>query len=192
MIRSEKRSFIMREIQIIFLSLLLSACTSMVNVDYDHNTNFRSLKTYHLVSKPIRISNDTRVNSPFMQQRVLSELDAALSAKGFISLESKADFIVKYYLDIKPETETVDSGVSVGFGSFSRHSAVGFDLMVPIGETSRIDKLVLTIDIVANKSDELLWRGSLGYSLYQGSTPETYNKLINELVVEILKTFPPN
>ena len=181
----------MRVIQIICFSLLLSACASMVNVDYDHNTNFRSLKTYYLVSKPIRISNDTRVNSPFMQQRVLSELDAALSNKGFTSLETRADFNVKYYLDIKPETETVDSGVSLGFGSYNRHSAVGFDFIMPIGETSRIDKLVLTIDIVGNKSNELLWRGSLGYSLYEGSTPETYNKLIHELVVEIIKNFPP-
>lgn len=181
----------MRIIFLIFILLMLSSCSSMVNVDYDRNANFRSLKTYHLVPKAIRISKDTRVNSPFMQQRVLNELDAALSNKGFTSLETNADFNVKHYLDIKPELETLDSGVTLGFGSFNQHSAIGFDYIVPIGETNRIDKLVLTIDIIENKSNELLWRGSLGYSLYEGSTPETYNKLINELVSEILKNFPP-
>jgi len=181
----------MRIINIVFISLMLSACASMVNVDYDKNINFTSLKTYSVEEKPVRVSGDTRINSPFMQQRVVNEIKTTLTKRGFENLKQNAELQVKYYLDIKQEIETQDSAVSIGFGTSSYHSAVGFGFTVPIGETSSIDILVLTIDVVSAKTNKLIWRGSLGYSLYAGATPETYDSLVNELVVEILKNFPP-
>lgn len=182
----------MRIINIIFISLMLSACTSMVNVDYDRSTDFSLYKTYNIDSKPVRISTDTRINSSFMQQRVINELNATLAKNGFQYLNKNADFNVKYFLDIKREIDTQDSGVvSIGLGSSSRHSAVGLGFNIPVGETTSIDLMVLTIDVVSSKTNELLWRGSLGYSLYEGASPETYTKLVNDLVEEILKKFPP-
>lgn len=182
----------MRIINIIVLALSLSACTSMVNVDYDHSTDFDSYKTYNINVKPIRVSDDTRINSPFMQQRVVTELNNALKNKGFKRLTTNQSFDVQYYLDIKQDFETQDSGaVSVGFGSYSYHSSVGFGFTVPVGETYSIDLLVLTIDLVSSKTKELIWRGSLGYHLYEGATPEAYTKLIKNLVTEILKEYPP-
>ncbi len=182
----------MRIISIIFISLMLSACTSMVNVDYDRTTDFSSYKTFSVDVKPVRISTDTRVNSSFMQQRVVNELNATLTKNGFQNINQNADFSVKYFLDIRRETGSQDSGVvSIGFGSSSRHSAIGLGFNIPIGETTSIDYLVLTIDVVSTTNNQLLWRGSLGYSLYEGASPETYTKLVNELVEEILQNFPP-
>ena len=182
----------MRIINIIFISLVLSACTSMVNVDYDRSTDFSSYKTYSIDKKPVRISTDTRINTSFMQQRVVNELNATLTKNGFQNLNKNADFSVKYFLDIKREIGTLDSSVvSIGIGSSSRHSAIGFGFNVPVGETTSIDLLVLTIDVVSTKTNKLLWRGTLGYSLYEGADPDTYTKLVKELVEEILKNFPP-
>ena len=177
---------------IVFTSIMLSACTSMVNVDYDRGTDFSSYKTYSIESKPVRISTDTRINSSFMQQRVINELHTALTNNGFQNINKNTDFNVKYFLDIKREIGTQDSGVvSIGFGSSGHHSAVGVGFNIPIGETTTIDMLIMTIDIVSTKTNKLLWRGSLGYSLYEGAGPETYSKMVNELVEEILKNFPP-
>ena len=181
----------MRILNIIFMVFILSACTSMVNVDYDKATDFTSLKTYHIDKAPVRVSGDTRINSPFMQQRVENELNTALSKMGYEYLKSNAELEIKYYLDIKQEFETQDSGVSIGLGSYGHHSAIGFGFNIPIGEATSIDNLVLTIDVFSTKTNKLIWRGSLGYSLYEGATPETYDRLVNELVIEILKNFPP-
>ena len=182
----------MRTINIIVISFMLSACSSMVNVDYDRNTDFSSYKTYSIDAKPVRISADTRINSSFMQQRVVNELNATLSKKGFENVNKNADLKIKYFLDTKREVATQDSGVvSIGLGSSSHHSAVGFGFNIPIGETTTIDSLVMTVDIISTKTNELLWRGTLGYSLYEGAGPETYTKLVNELVDEILEKFPP-
>jgi len=181
----------MRFLNVLFVFLFLSACTSMVNVDYDKNTNFSSLKTYRINTTPVRVSADTRINSPFMQQRVEKEINRALSGKGFTALKNNIDLEIKYYLDIKQEIETRDSAVSIGLGSYGSHSAIGFGFNVPIGEANSIDNLVLTIDVISTKTKELIWRGSLGYSLYEGATPEVYDNLVKELVIEILEKFPP-
>lgn len=181
----------MRFIKIIFFSFMLSACASAVNIDYNKDINFTSFKTYNIEKNPVRVSVDTRIDSPFMQQRVVKELDAILTKKGFKFSKDNAELRVKYYLDIKRDFETESSGVSIGFGSFGYHSAVSFGLTIPVGETYSVDKLVLTIDMLSTKTGELVWRGSLANLLYEGATPESYNELVNELVTDLLKDFPP-
>ena len=181
----------MRIYHLLFLSLMLTACASPVNIDYDKNINFSSFTTYSLDKKPVRTSSDTRINSPFMQQRVANELMLKFADKGYEKLTHKAELKVKYYLDIKQEFETQDSGVAIGFGSVSHHSAMGIGFNLPIGEAISIDLLVLTIDIISTKTNKLLWRGSLSSPLYEGANPETYNDLVRRLVVEILNNFPP-
>lgn len=181
----------MRIHHILFLSLILTACASPVNIDYDRNVNFSSFTSYSLDKKPVRISTDTRINSPFMRQRVANELMLKFADKGYENLAHKAELKIKYYLDIKQEFETQDSGVAIGFGSAGHHSAMGIGFNIPIGEAISIDLLVLTIDIISAKTNKLLWRGSLNSPLYEGATPETYNDLVKRLVLEILENFPP-
>lgn len=181
----------MRFINLIIIALLLSACGSMANIDYDKSADFKLLKTYKINPEPVRISADTRINSPFMQQRVVNELEIELSKKGFVRINENAELEIKYYLDSRAGLVTQDSGLSIGVGSFSRHSAVGFGFNVPSGETSSIDKLILTIDIYSTKTEKLIWRGSLSDLLARGATPEVYTRLVKDLVIEILKEFPP-
>ncbi len=181
----------MRVLSILFFFLMLSACASPVNIDYDRSINFASYTTYSLQKKPVRVSADTRVNSSFMQQRVINEVHHAFTKRGFKRVAKNAELTIKYYLDIKQEIEVQDSAVSIGFGTAGHHSAIGFGFHVPVGEATTIDNLVLTLDVVTTKNNALIWRGSLGYSLYSGATPETYNRLIKDLVTEILENFPP-
>jgi hypothetical protein len=163
----------------------------MASIDYDKNIDFKSFDTYSLQLKPVRVADDTRINSPFMLRRIVSAIDTSLEKKGFSTKAKKASLKVKYYLDIKSDLETEATGVSMGFGSFSHHSAVSFGFTVPVGETYSIDKLVLTIDMFSIKTEKLIWRGSLAYRLFSGATPDSYTQMVDELVVEILKDFPP-
>jgi len=61
----------------------------------------------------------------------------------------------------------------------------------PVGEAYSIDNMVLTIDVVSTKTGKLIWRGTLGYRLDAGATPERYTRMANDLVAEILRAFPP-
>ena len=174
------------------LSLLfLSACATSVNVDYTPGTSFAGLKTFQVQAKPEGIPDDPRVNSPFMKQRITKAVGDQLRIKGMSFVKTSPDVIVKYHLGIKQELESDDSGVSVGIGTSSRHSAIGFVYGFPGTEVSTVENLNITVDIVNAKNNQLLWRGSLARQLYSGSTPESNTALINGMVQEILNQFPP-
>lgn len=183
----------MRLLKLLLLSLsfILSACSSIVNVDYASGTDFTHYKTFTIQDKPVRVAKDTRLNSPFMQQRVVQGLEDALTAKGFNKGTASADLQVKYFLDIKQEWEARDSGVSVGVGTATGNSGFAFLYSQPTNDSGSYDKLMLTIDLVSTATNKLVWRGSLAYRLSNGNNPETYTELVNEMVVEILKNFPP-
>lgn len=181
----------MRLISILSAFLFITACTSMANIDYDRNVNFKSFTTFNIQTKPVSIDDDTRVNTSFMQERIINAISNELIKKGFKREEDKADLKVKYHIDVVREFETEEPAVSIGFGTSSHHSAIGMGFVFPVGETYSIDKLVLTIDLFSAKTNKLIWRGTLGYGLDPGSTPERYTRLANELIAEILKNFPP-
>lgn len=181
----------MRLINLSFLLLLLSACSSMANIDYDRSFDFKSFDSYNIQVKPVRVTEDTRINTPFMQQRIVRAIETSLGKKGFDKTNKKTNLKVKYYLDLKKDFETEESSMSIGFGSSGYHSAIGFGFTVPVGETYSIDKLVLTIDIISTKTKKLVWRGSLAYGLIGGATPDRNTQMVNELVAEIFKDFPP-
>ena len=181
----------MRLISLLFVYLFLSACSSMANVDYDKKVNFKSFSTYRIQTKPVRVDDDTRVTTPFMQERIVNAIDVELTNKGLNKINNNANLKVMYYIDVKKDIETEDSSVSIGFGTSGYHSSIGMGFIFPVGEAYSIDKLFLTIDIISTKTNKLVWRGSLGYRLDGGATPETYTRMANELVAEILKEYPP-
>ena len=171
--------------------IFLSACATSVNVDYAPGTSFSGLKTFQVQAQPEAIPNDPRVNSPFMKQRITKAVGDQLTIKGMSFVKTSPDVIVKYHLGVRQELESDDSGVSIGFGTSSRHSAIGFAFGFPATEVDTIENLAITLDVVNAESKQVLWRGSLARQLYAGSTPESNTALINGMVQEILSQFPP-
>ncbi|MGD8547774.1 MAG: DUF4136 domain-containing protein [Thiohalophilus sp.] len=180
-----------RHLVLLIVSLLLVSCASTVNVDYDQAYNFAAVKTFALQSKPVKISDDPRLTSPMMQQRVVSAIQAGLSAKGLRSDDKAPDVRITYRIDVKQEIESDRSGVSVGIGTYSRHVGVGVGYGFPASDVESYDTMVLTIDMVVPQSGKLIWRGSDSRRLYAGSTPESNTKLVNDLVKNILEKYPP-
>jgi hypothetical protein len=170
--------------------LLLAACATGVNVDYRSEADFKKIKSFSIEKKPANTTTDTRIDTPFMQERTVEALRSALTNKGFYYQKDKPDVIVRYHLVIKQEFETDDSGVYLGFGTATHHSIIGMSYAFPERQVASVDDLVLTIDIV-DPGNILLWRGSLARRLFSGSTPEKNNQLIQGLVQDILKQFPP-
>ncbi len=180
----------MQKLILLLSSLLLFSCAVPVNLDYDSGYNFANIKTFRVKQKPVRVANDTRVNSPFMQQRVTTAITNELVKKGLRS-STKADVMINYYLDLKQEIESNDSYMSLGFGSSGAHSAIGLGMIVPVGEVSSNDRLILTIDIIDGRTGKLAWRASAGDYLYEGKDPESNNAMIKGLVAAILSKYPP-
>ncbi|TNF36032.1 MAG: DUF4136 domain-containing protein [Gammaproteobacteria bacterium] len=173
------------------LAMLLAACATSVNVDYDQAVDFSRLKTFTIVDRAAGDSKDPRLDSPLMDKRIVTALEQGLKAKGFSRQDAGSDFKVSYRLDVKQEIESDSSGVSIGIGSFSRRVGIGVGYNLPAAEVQSYDRGVLTVDILSTKTGQLIWRGSSGRRLYDGSTPEDSDKLVNTVVGEILEAFPP-
>lgn len=176
---------------LLLVPFFIVSCASTVNVDYDQTYNFATVKTFSLQSKPAKISDDPRLNSPMMQQRMVSAIQAGFQAKGLRSDDKAPDVRITYRIDVKQEIESDRTRVSMGIGTYGRHVGVGVGYGFPASDVESYDSMVMTIDMTVPQTGKLIWRGSDSRRLYTGSTPESNTKLVNELVENILKKYPP-
>ncbi len=180
----------LRRFVLLLVSLSLVACGTTVNIDYDQSINFAAIHSFKLETQPVKISDDPRIDSSLMQQRVVTAIREALNRKG-LQAAPTPDVRVSYRIDVKQEIESDPSGVSVGVGTFSRNVGIGFGYGFPAADVESYDSIILTIDL-HSPDDKLLWRGSDSRRLTSGSTPQKSNRLINDLVAAILERYPPN
>ncbi len=174
--------------------LYVSGCASNVSIDYNENISFANYKTYQLI-KPDNAKNlsnkNPEVDNSLVRERIESALHDQLQARGY-ELSDEADFFVTYFLQVKQEIETRNSGVSVGYGSWGRRGGIGMRYGFPEYNISTYDRGTLTIDILEPADKTLVWRGSTSRRLNRaGTTPESNNKIVQEVVHEILSEFPP-
>lgn len=180
----------LRKLVPVFLGVLLVACGTTVNVDYDASANFAAIKTFRLETSPVKVSDDPRIDSSLMQQRVVSAIRTTLVDKGLREEPVQPDIRVSYRIDVKQQIESDPSGVSVGVGTFSRNVGIGIGYGFPLSDVESYDSVMLILDL-HSPDDRLLWRGSDTRRLDPGSTPESHTRLINDLVTSILDKFPP-
>ena len=179
-----------RYLYVTFLALVLSACGTTVNVDYDQQANFTKLKTFSLMPSPETKTGDERLDSPLVDQRIRKAILGTLKVRGFQQVNANADFAVAYQLGVRKEIDSSRASMTVGVGTYGRRSAVGMTYGHP-GYVESYERGILTIDVLKGSDKKLVWRGSSGRRLYDGRTPEKSDKEINAVVKEILDKFPP-
>ena len=175
----------------LFITASMVGCSSNVIVDYDKSVNFSGLKSFTLLPKSAKSTEDTRLDSPLIDKRIISAIDNIMLAKGISKKDSGAEIQLTYRIDLKQEIISNDSGVSMMFGLGGSRSALGLGYSIPTSDVKSHDLGVLTIDFVSARTGELIWRGSSKHRLYDTGTPDTTDKLINEIVKEILDSYPP-
>jgi hypothetical protein len=171
--------------------LLLSACATTTNVDYSPGYNFAAIHSVRIDDPLPPSSNDPRINSPLVDQRIRTTITDYLTAHGYQVVASGEDARIAYQVTTRSGVESNYSGVSFGYGSFSHNSAVGIGYGFPGYDVDSYDDAVLTIDVLDKGNGRLLWRGSTSKRLDNGNTPERMTALVYGLVTEILDNFPP-
>jgi PBP1b-binding outer membrane lipoprotein LpoB len=178
-------------LSVILMAVALSGCSSNVIVDYDKAINFSTIKTYTLLPKSVKSTEDTRLDSPLVDKRIINAIEQNMLAKGFNKQAASADIQLTYRVDVKQEIVSDSSGVSMMFGIGGNRSALGLGYSVPTADVKSHDLGVLTIDFISVKTGQLVWRGTSSRRLYDAGTPESSEKLINSIVQEILDSYPP-
>ncbi len=170
---------------------LVSGCASNVSVDYDRAIKFNEFKTYSLLPKSEASTADARLNSVLIDKRIASAIEKNLGEKGFQNHPEKPDFHVRYQINRQHEIAADNSGVSMAFGTGLGRSGFGVGYRVPSSGVESYEKGILTIDIIAAETEQLLWRGTSSRAMAEASTPDDIDRFFHILVKEILDKFPP-
>ena len=141
--------------------------------DYKQQADYSNLKTYTWLTPKV---------GPGIDQSVIDAIknatDSHLAEKGFKLKSNDPDFSVALYLNVSTEIDY--EGYSAKFKDDAGKSN-------PIHyEGGR-----LLLDILDNKSSQLIWRGSLKVEIFADPSAAELKKRANAAVKEILSKFPP-
>jgi hypothetical protein len=148
-----------------------------VTTDYDKKADFSRFKTYMWVGQP-------KLSNPLMSQRVVDDVNAQLTAKGWTMVTENADAAVVVNGATKDQ-QTLDTFYS-GYPGW-RWSWGGGEMATTTVEHYRVGTLV--IDILDAKSKQAMFRGVATDTL--SDKPEKNEEKLNKSVEKIFKNFPP-
>ena len=177
----------MRAINALFVLFFIGftvSCASIYGVqhDYDKQVDFANLKTYDWMQVPEKAGIDS-----LSVQRVKKAVNAELQAKGLMKTSDNPDFLIAEHLGKKDKVQVTDWGYGYGpqvgyWGGYWGPGGVS---------TYEYEEGSLILDFVDAKSKKMIWRGAAKAEVQNIDTPDKSEKLINEVVQEILKNFPP-
>lgn len=170
---------------IIGLSLLMlvagDAMAQKITTDFDPRANFSQYKTFTWI-RPPKVEMD-----PFMEQRLVEAINAALTAKGWQPATEGADVgIVAHVATRERHTlETFYNGFGGGWGW--HHWGVGFGEAYTTDHPYEVGTLV--VDMFDSHTKQLIWRGVVTETFSE--KPDKDTKKLNKDVEKLFKGFPP-
>lgn len=170
------------------LSLLLTGCVSPVRVDYDRGSasKFRDYKCFSIDTRETRAKYQNVVLSPIVDRRIQTSIGNVLRSRGLTQDCANPDFRVTFNTSTKTVTEVNDLGLSASvYGRRAPYRSYGGYSSIDI---SQYEEGTFIIDIIDNKSNELVWRGA--YTKRLGWNAPNDEEVFN-IVSEVLAEFPP-
>ena len=175
-----------------FLLTAGHALAQKVSVDFDKNTEFSKYKTYTFaVGTP---STETLTN-----QRIESDIEAQLAAKGLTMVQSSADLTVVYHCAVTQQTQ-LDTTSLGGWGwgpGWGRGWGWRGGLRGEWGglggnaitQVEQIPVGTLIVDIGDSATKKYVWRGTATKTL--SSDQSRNEKTIDQDVRKMFEKFPP-
>ncbi|MGA9734204.1 MAG: DUF4136 domain-containing protein [Candidatus Acidiferrales bacterium] len=157
------------------------AMAQKITTDFDPRANFSQYKTFTWI-RPPKVEMD-----PFMEQRLVEAINAALTAKGWQPATEGADVgIVAHVATRERHTlETFYNGFGGGWGW--HHWGVGFGEAYTTDHPYEVGTLV--VDMFDSHTKQLIWRGVATETFSE--KPDKDTKKLNKDVEKLFKGFPP-
>ncbi|QBF81885.1 DUF4136 domain-containing protein [Shewanella maritima] len=168
----------------------LSACSSLkTNSDFDPGVSFDQYKSFAWIEK----KSDSQYHlDGLMDQRVRNAVNNEMTAKGLkqVGAES-ADLLVNYLTKVDKKINVDTFHTNYGYNPYY-YRGWGYGGSMQSHTTVREYEVgTLIIDLVDNKTDKLVWRGTVADTIKNKSTPEEREQLINEAINKVMLNFPP-
>lgn len=157
--------------------LASGALAQKVTTDYQKDADFSRYKTFMWIMEP-------KTRNPLTRQRVIDDVNAALSGKGLTLVTSDADVSVAAHAATEEE-RTLDTFYD-GFGGGWRWHG-GFGSATTTVNTYEVGTLV--VDLFDARTKEAIWRGTSSKTL--SDNPEKNAISLNKAVAKMFEHFPP-
>ena len=173
-------------IYFLFLTgLILTGCSPSISVtsDYDPASNFNGYKTFAVHENPI--NGSVLEAAPLIKKRVKLAVESEMRKKGFVGTwEDKADLVIYPFAATKDKIHVTEWGYN--YGGYWRNYPTGRNI-----DVNQYTEASLVLDLVDNKTHELLWRGIGTGVVEPNKSPEEKTKIVDEAVKKIMAQYPP-
>jgi len=170
---------------LILLAVIAASCATLkVTSDYDKSANFAEFKTYNFTAEAFALPI-TDLN----RDRLISAIEAELSAKGFTKSETP-DVLID--LVLKAETKQTATATSTGggyYGAGYRYGGGGFSTT-----TINYDSYqegTLFVDMIDAKKLQLVWQGRGVGTMNPDASTKKREANIQGVAKMIFAKYPP-
>jgi hypothetical protein len=141
----------------VVLLLALPAAAQKVSIDYAHDYDFNSIKSFEYVE-----SDGDIAPNPLMHQRIVDAITAKLKAAGLTEDSENPDIYVTYHMSSKDSTVYSTSGF--GYGGYGGYwggwGPYGGGMTSTTTYASTYTEGTLIFDAYDGKEKKLVWRGA--------------------------------
>ena len=189
----------MKKIKFLGLPLLLlvfiTSCSSVrVLSDYDQKANFNGYTSYAFYKTGI----DKAQISDLDKKRILRAIESEMSSRGFVKSENP-DLLISIFTKEQERVDVYNNNFGWG-GVWGWGGAWGWGPGLGWGNgfgwggnnVSVSTQGSLYIDLIDNKTNELVWQGKGEGTLSNTNNIAKKEERIREFVSQILEQYPPN
>ena len=176
----------------LLLLVLIASCSSVrVLSDYDQKANFTGYTSYAFYKTGI----DKAQISDLDKKRILRAIESEMSSRGFVKSENP-DLLVSIFTKEQERVDVYNNnfgwGGAWGWGYNPWAWGPGFGWGRGGSAVSTSTQGSLYIDLIDNKTHELVWQGKGEGTLSNTSNVAKKEERIKQFVSQILEQYPPN
>jgi hypothetical protein len=162
---------------VLVMLVATAALAQKVTTDHQANVDFSRYKTFMWIKEP-------NTTNGLVRQRILDEVNAALSQKGLTRVDSDADLCVAAHAATQKE-RTLNTFYD-GFGGGWRWRG-GFGSAMTTESVYEVGTLV--IDLFDATTKEAIWRGASTKTL--SDNPQKNAASLKKAIMKMFEKFPP-
>ena len=171
--------------------LALSACSTLkTNTDFDPAVSFNQFKTFAWVEA--KTTDEGYHLDGLLDQRVRDAVDNQMAAKGLTKASvEEADLLVNYITKVDKKINVDTFNNNFGYNPYYGPGWGWGGSMQTQTTVREYEVGTLIIDLVDNKTDKLVWRGSVADTIRDHNTPQERVEIINNAIGQVMSAFPP-
>ncbi|NWN91207.1 DUF4136 domain-containing protein [Marinobacter adhaerens] len=171
-----------RVLMVVLITLAMTGCASKVVTDYNSSVVFGNYSSWAFAPDAGSASFISLDGN-----RVRKAVEREFTRKAMRKVDvPEADLLVNWRIVEQERLE--QSGLGLGFGFGTGNFGWGLSTPPPVREVTE-GKLV--VELADQSSEEVVWRAASRRYLNESQSPETRRKLIDEVVAEMFKKYPP-